>query len=80
VGEHGGTLADAQNVPQTTEHDVVEAALANALTAAVAAAQWQVVSQLAGELHARRWAREARAAADGAKVNSMAQRRERGAP
>jgi hypothetical protein len=38
--------------------DPVEAALADALRSATAAGQWGVVSQLAAELEARRWARD----------------------
>jgi hypothetical protein len=39
--------------------DPVEGALADALTKATAAGEWQVVSQLASELQARREARQA---------------------
>jgi ribosomal protein L18E len=39
--------------------DVVEAALADALTKASAASEWTVVAQLARELEARRTARQA---------------------
>jgi hypothetical protein len=39
--------------------DPVEAAIADALTKATAAREWQVVSQLANELQARREARQA---------------------
>jgi len=39
--------------------DVVEVALADALTRAAEAAQWELVAQLARELEARRRAREA---------------------
>jgi hypothetical protein len=46
-----------QTSPATAEADAVEAALAKALEGATAAGRWDVVSQLAGELEARRLAR-----------------------
>lgn len=59
ASEHGGTL-QPQGVPQPAiEIDAVEAALADALRGATAAARWDVVAQLAGELQARRQARQA---------------------
>ncbi len=50
----------AQGVQQTSAKlDPVEIALANAVTGATAAGQWEVVAQLARELEARRLARQA---------------------
>jgi hypothetical protein len=56
---HDCTPADDQDVPQTTERDPVEAALAKALERATGVGRWDVVAQLAGELQARRTAHQA---------------------
>jgi hypothetical protein len=56
----------------------VEDALAKALSAASAAGQWEVVGQLAAELQARREAREAKAAAESAKVIQLGRGRRNG--
>lgn len=55
----GCTLPEAQPVRQIAEADVVETALAHALTAATESRQWEVVAQLVRELQARREARDA---------------------
>jgi hypothetical protein len=56
VGQSRGSASD-EAVEEMPTADVVEAALADALTKASAAAQWDVVARLAGELEARRKAR-----------------------
>ncbi len=51
--------SDDSRTIQTPIGDVVEVALADALSRAAAAGEWQVVAALAAELSVRRTAREA---------------------
>lgn len=60
--------------------DPVEGALAHALTGATAAGRWEVVSQLATELQARREAREKKERAGDAKVIPLSRRGTKGTP
>ncbi len=61
ANEHGGppSLGQAESVSAASEPDAVELALAVALRGATEAGRWEVVSQLAAELRARREARQA---------------------
>jgi hypothetical protein len=58
VGQSGGNQR-ALDCDAAPSPDLVEVALAEALAKASAAAQWEVVARLAGELEARRKARAA---------------------